>query len=76
MDLPPGTKVFEIPLSSVAVTDSNAAAFLVSWLPVLLLLLLLVVLLCGGPELPEDHMLAWFVLWPSAACCLLSQAFW
>lgn len=33
MDLPPGTKVFEIPLASVAVTDSNAAAFLVSWPP-------------------------------------------
>jgi hypothetical protein len=37
LDLAPGTKVFEVPLSSVAVTDSNAAAFLVSsshWLPV------------------------------------------
>lgn len=28
LDLPPGTKVFEVPLVSVAVTDSNAAAFL------------------------------------------------
>lgn len=28
LDLAPGTKVFEVPLSSVAVTDSNAAAFL------------------------------------------------
>lgn len=31
LDLPAGTKVFEIPLVSVAVTDSNAAAFLVSF---------------------------------------------
>ena len=30
LDLPAGTKVFQIPLVSVAVTDSNAAAFLVS----------------------------------------------
>lgn len=29
LDLPPNTKVFEVPLVSVAVTDSNAAAFLV-----------------------------------------------
>lgn len=40
LDLPPSTKVFEIPLVSVAVTDSNAAAFLVSslfiWLCVML----------------------------------------
>lgn len=31
LDLPPGTKVFEVPLVSVAVTDSNAAGFLVSF---------------------------------------------
>jgi hypothetical protein len=30
LDLPAGTKVFQIPLVSVAVTDSNAAGFLVS----------------------------------------------
>lgn len=31
LDLPPGTKVFEVPLVSVAVTDTNPAGFLVSY---------------------------------------------